>query len=148
AVSSSALVAIWKMKATSKIVIMSIIGMMLRWRIASPSGTRATALRMRARASRCVKLTRYPPSSFEATREEDVAEQRHRLRVIGCTRRVVEPLVRRDRILGLLEFGIVGRQRAAVGGLPELGHAAAHRRHHGRDRIVRDGAVGHQDDLV
>jgi len=30
AVSSSALVAIWKMKATRRIVIMSIIGMMLR----------------------------------------------------------------------------------------------------------------------
>jgi len=33
---------------------MSIIGMMLRWRISSPSGTRPTALRINRRASRWV----------------------------------------------------------------------------------------------
>jgi hypothetical protein len=42
------------MKATSKIVIMSIIGMMLRCLISSPSGTRPTAWRMMRRASRGV----------------------------------------------------------------------------------------------
>ena len=50
---------------------MSIIGMMLRWRISSPSGTRATALRMIVRASRCVK----PVRSFEPRREEDVGNR-------------------------------------------------------------------------
>ncbi len=55
AFSAVELVAIWKMKATSSTVIMSIIGMMLRCRIDSPSGTRPTALRMMLRASRCVK---------------------------------------------------------------------------------------------
>ena len=42
---------VFERNATSKMVMMSIIGMMLRWRISSPSGTRLTDLRMMARAS-------------------------------------------------------------------------------------------------
>src|SRR3954468_16102708 len=59
------------MKATRRIVIMSIIGMMLRWRISSPSGTRATALRMIRRASRCVNdIYSHPEASVEGARAE------------------------------------------------------------------------------
>src|ERR1044071_9334765 len=55
------------MKATRRIVIMSIIGTMLRWRISSPSGTRPTALRMSRRASRGVNdITRTPRQAPKA----------------------------------------------------------------------------------
>ena len=56
---------------------MSIIGMMLRWRMSSPSGTRSTALRM-MRARFALRERR----SLEPRREQDVVEQRHRLRVV------------------------------------------------------------------